>query len=116
MFVIFFYSGGDTSDGDHYGDDESVGMKDTKSVDNEGFIKPTSHECRHCRVKRAAELKSTTHDSDPEGATKRLRNSDKSGSATVPVEPTAGRSHSCTRVCSGRWGSSSAVAATSWDI
>ena len=71
MFVIFFYSGGDTSDGDHYGDDESVGMKDTKSVDNEGFIKPTSHECRHCRVKRAAEIKSTTHDSDPEGATKR---------------------------------------------
>lgn len=108
-------TGGDISDGDHDGDDESVGMKDAKSADNEGFIKPTSHERRHRRAKRAAELKST-RDSDPdyipEGDTKRLCNS-KSGSAIIQVDPTAGRSHSRTRVCSGRRGSSSAAAATS---
>lgn len=48
-------TGGDISDGDHDGDDESVGMKDAKSADNEGFIKPTSHERRHRRAKRAAD-------------------------------------------------------------
>jgi len=99
------------SSGDRDGDDESTGAKE---VDDDGFVKPTSHKRRQRRVKRAVdsmEPKNTTT-SDSEGASKRLRSrpeSSATASASTIMDPTAGRQHSRTRVPSRRRASYSAA-------